>query len=102
MHWLNSLDVFLLILIRHLDVSPAWLEVNGLRFAELIIFYRKCLVNDIRDVVVAVTQRISSIPGQASETLTVYKSNSYGTPHQHPPYLGLRPSSSASFYRMPR
>ena len=47
----HLLDIFLLVLVRDLNVAAARFEVNGLGFAELLVVNRKRLIENIGDII---------------------------------------------------
>lgn len=53
-----SLNPFLLVLISHIDLASAWLEIDGDLFTKHFIFDRKCLEDDIVNVIVADTSLV--------------------------------------------
>lgn len=48
---MNILDVFLLVLVRHLDISPALLQINHNLLAETLVVHGESGVNHVSDVI---------------------------------------------------
>jgi len=92
----DALDVLLLVVISHLNISPIGLQVNGLDLSKALVFRGECRLYDTCDIVLSVEMVSYSLRLFQRNRLTESRSKSGGNQHLHPPCLQEQPFSARS------